>query len=181
MMRSAIYPGTFDPITNGHIDLVRRGSERFDRLVVAIARNPGKRPLFTAKERLAMAREALRGMAGIEILLFDELLIDFAARLGCSTILRGLRAVSDFEYELQIALTNRKMRPEIETVFLAPSIRYIYLSSSLVKEIASYGGPVADLVPPVVERRLRQRYGPAAPAHFPAETPRKRTRKGTSP
>jgi len=175
MIRSAIYPGTFDPITNGHIDLVRRGSVRFDRLVVAIARNPGKRPLFTAKERLAMAREALSGTPGIEVLLFDELLIDFAARLGCSTILRGLRAVSDFEYELQIALTNRKMRPEIETVFLAPSIRYIYLSSSLVKEIASYGGPVSELVPPVVERRLRQRYGPPAPALPPAKTPRKGT------
>ncbi|HEY5999884.1 MAG TPA: pantetheine-phosphate adenylyltransferase [bacterium] len=177
MTHAAIYPGTFDPITNGHIDLVRRGAVRFDRLVVAIARNPGKSPIFSARERLAMAREALAEVERVEILLFDELLIDFATRHDCRTILRGLRAVSDFEYELQIALTNRKMRPEVETIFLAPSLRYIYLSSSLVKEIASYGGPVADLVPPGVERRLRQRYGPSAPAHAPA----KQTRKGAAP
>jgi pantetheine-phosphate adenylyltransferase len=172
MTRAAIYPGTFDPITNGHIDLIRRGSVRFDRLVVAIARNPLKGPLFTARERLAMARTALAGIPGVEPVLFDELLIELAARLDCPTILRGLRAVSDFEYELQIALTNRTMRPEIETVFLAPSIKYIYLSSSLVKEIASYGGPVSNLVPPAVERRLRQRFGPAAAA-APRTTPKK--------
>ena len=159
MIRSAIYPGTFDPITNGHIDLVRRGSVRFDRLVVAIARNPQKGPLYPAKERLAMARAAVGGDPGIEVVLFDELLIDMARKLGCCAILRGLRAVSDFEYELQIALTNRDMRPEIETIFLAPSIHFIYLSSSIVKEIASYGGPVTALVPPGVEKRLRATFG----------------------
>jgi len=162
MKRSGIYPGTFDPITNGHLDLIHRWRVVFDRVVVAVARNPQKGPLYPAKERLAMAREAVGDDPGIEVVLFDELLIDFARRHGCVAILRGLRAVSDFEYELQIALTNREMRPEIETVFLAPSIRYIYLSSSIVKEIASYGGPVADLVPPGVQRRLRATFGPHA-------------------
>jgi pantetheine-phosphate adenylyltransferase len=159
MRRSGIYPGTFDPITNGHLDLIRRWSTVFDRVVVAVARNPQKGPLYTAKERLAMARDAVDGIPGVEVKLFDELLIDFAGRHDCIAILRGLRAVSDFEYELQIALTNRQMRPEIETVFLAPSIKYIYLSSSIVKEIASYGGPVSALVPPGVEKRLRATYG----------------------
>jgi pantetheine-phosphate adenylyltransferase len=163
MRRAAIYPGTFDPITNGHIDLVHRGRLLFDRIVVAVATNPQKGPLFPAKERLALARAALAGTPGVEVVPFDELLIDFARRHGCGAILRGLRAVSDFEYELQIALTNRGMRPEIETVFLAPSVQYIYLSSRIVKEIASYGGPVGNLVPPNVERRLRRRFGtPAA-------------------
>ena len=176
MKRSGIYPGTFDPITNGHLDLIRRWRTVFDRVVVAVARNPKKGPLYPAKVRLAMAREAVGDDPGVEVVYFDELLIDAALTHGCTAILRGLRAVSDFEYELQIALTNRKMRPEIETVFLAPSLRYIYLSSSLVKEIASYGGPVAELVPPGVERRLRQRYGPPAPAHAPARP----TKKGAS-
>lgn len=162
MTRSAIYPGTFDPITNGHIDLIRRGRTLFDRIVVAVARNPQKGPLFSAKERLALARAALAELPGVEIFLFDELLIEFAKKHGCGTILRGLRAVSDFEYELQIALTNRQMAPQIETVFLAPSIHFIYLSSRIVKEIASYGGPVAELVPPGVERRLRQAFGTSA-------------------
>jgi len=159
MKRSGIYPGTFDPITNGHLDLIRRWSVVFDRVVVAVARNPQKGPLYTAKERLTMAREAVDGIPGVEVELFDELLIDFATKHDCIAILRGLRAVSDFEYELQIALTNRQMRPEIETIFLAPSIKYIYLSSSIVKEIASYGGPVTALVPPGVEKRLRATYG----------------------
>jgi pantetheine-phosphate adenylyltransferase len=159
MRRSGIYPGTFDPITNGHLDLIRRWRAVFDRVVVAVARNPLKGPLYPAKQRLAMAREAVGDDPGVEVVLFDELLIDVARRHGCMAILRGLRAVSDFEYELQIALTNRGMRPEIETIFLAPSIRYIYLSSSIVKEIASYGGPISDLVPPRVEKRLRATFG----------------------
>ena len=159
MKRSGIYPGTFDPITNGHLDLIRRWSAVFERVVVAVARNPQKGPLYPAKERLAMARDAVDGIPGVEVVLFDELLIDFARRHDCIAILRGLRAVSDFEYELQIALTNRQMRPEIETIFLAPSIKYIYLSSSIVKEIASYGGPISALVPPAVEKRLRASFG----------------------
>ncbi len=159
MRRSGIYPGTFDPITNEHLDLIRRWRAVFDRVVVAVARNPQKGPLYSAKDRLTMAREAVGDDPGIEVLLFDELLIDFARKHGCVAILRGLRAVSDFEYELQIALTNRQMRPEIETIFLAPSINYIYLSSSIVKEIASYGGPVDALVPPGVASRLRATLG----------------------
>jgi len=155
---SAIYPGTFDPITNGHIDLVERSRSLFDRLVVAIARNPQKAPLFSAEERLAMASEALRGVGGVEVGVFDDLLIHFARSRGCRAIIRGLRAVSDFEFELQIALMNRKMAPDLETVFLMPSKQYIYLSSSIVKEIASYRGPVADFVPPVVEAGLRKMY-----------------------
>jgi len=158
MTRSAIYPGTFDPITNGHVDLIRRGRSLFDRLVVAIARNPQKAPLFSAEERLLMAQKALEGEDGVETVIFDTLLIDFAESRGCQAIIRGLRAVSDFEYELQIALTNRKLHPEIETVFLAPSEPYIYLSSSIVKEIASYRGPVKDFVPAPVEERLREKF-----------------------
>jgi len=155
---SAIYPGTFDPITNGHVDLIKRGRFLFDRLVVAVARNPQKTPLFTADERVEMARDVLAGIEGVEVCMFDELLINFARVKECRAIVRGLRAVSDFEYELQIALTNRKMDPGIETVFLTPSKEYIYLSSSIVKEIASYGGPVGDFVPPVVEARLPSKY-----------------------
>lgn len=160
MTRSAVYPGTFDPITNGHIDLIQRSRSLFDRLVVAIARNPQKVPLFTLEERLDMAREALAGTEGVEIAVFDDLLIHFARARGCRAIIRGLRAVSDFEYELQIALTNRKMDPGIETVFLTPAEQYIYLSSSIVKEIASYRGPVVDFVPAVVEAGLRKKFPP---------------------
>ncbi len=158
MSRSAIYPGTFDPITHGHIDLIERCRSLFDRLVVAIARNPLKAPLFGAEERLEMARQVLGGLEGVEVALFDNLLIDFARARDCRAIIRGLRAVSDFEYELQIALTNRKMAPDLETVFLTPSKQYIYLSSSIVKEIASYRGPVSDFVPPEVEARLREKF-----------------------
>lgn len=167
MRRSGIYPGTFDPITNGHLDLIRRWRAVFDRVVVAVARNPLKNPLYPAQARLAMAREAVGDDPGIEVVLFDELLVDVARRHRCGAILRGLRAVSDFEYELQIALTNREMRPQIETIFLAPSIHYIYLSSSIVKEIASYGGPVSTLVPPAVEKRLRATFGRSAARRRP--------------
>jgi pantetheine-phosphate adenylyltransferase len=156
--RSAIYPGTFDPITNGHVDLVQRGRSLFDRIVVAVARNPQKSPLFSAEERLVMAQKALRGEEGVEVVIFDNLLIEFAASRGCQAIIRGLRAVSDFEYELQIALTNRKLTHDIETVFLTPSEPYIYLSSSIVKEIARYGGPVEGFVPKPVEEHLRKKF-----------------------
>jgi len=160
MTRSAVYPGTFDPITNGHIDLIQRGRSLFDRLVVAIARNPQKVPLFALEERLDMARKALTGIGGVEVEVFDDLLIHFARVRDCRAIIRGLRAVSDFEYELQIALTNRKMDSGIETVFLAPAEQYIYLSSSIVKEIASYRGPVVDFVPAPVEAALREKFPP---------------------
>jgi pantetheine-phosphate adenylyltransferase len=156
--RSAIYPGTFDPITNGHVDLIQRGRSLFDRLVVAVARNPQKTPLFSAEERLVMAQKALQGAEGVEVVIFDNLLIEFAASQGCQAIIRGLRAVSDFEYELQIALTNRKLTPDIETVFLTPSEPYIYLSSSIVKEIARYSGPVEGFVPRPVVEHLRDKF-----------------------
>ena len=161
MKHSAVYPGTFDPITNGHISLIMRSRSLFGRVVVAVARNPKKSPLFSLEERLEMAREVLKGVENVEVHIFDDLLIHFARREKCQAIIRGLRAVSDFEAELQIALTNRTIDPGIETIFLLPSVEYIYLSSSIVKEIASYSGPVEDFVPPLVESRLREKF-PAA-------------------
>ncbi len=154
----AIYPGTFDPITFGHLDLIERGMRMFDELIVAIAENATKSPLFTAEERRQMAEETLHARPNLSVEVFDCLLINYARQRGAGIILRGLRAVSDFEYELQIALTNRKLVPEIETVFMMPSKKYIYLSSRIVREIASYGGPVDDFVPPPVARRLKERF-----------------------
>jgi pantetheine-phosphate adenylyltransferase len=156
----AIYPGTFDPVTYGHLDLIDRGLEIFRELVVAVARNEPKAPLFSAEERLAMVRESAGDRPGLSVVIFDTLLINFAARKGAQVILRGLRAVSDFEYELQIALTNRELVPDIETVFMMPSKKYIYLSSRIVREIAAYGGPVEEFVPPPVQRRLQARFAP---------------------
>lgn len=158
MNRSAVYPGTFDPITRGHIDLMERSCNLFDRLVVAIAINPQKKPLFSAGERLEMAKESLAHISCIEVVTFDTLLIELARSQKCRAIIRGLRAVSDFEYELQIALANRKMAPDLETVFMMPSYRYIYLSSSIVKELATFRGELADFVPPPVEKRLREKF-----------------------
>jgi pantetheine-phosphate adenylyltransferase len=154
----AIYPGTFDPVTNGHMDLIQRGVRMFGNLVVAVARNVPKSPWFSAEERLGMVQESLGDLRGVEAEIFDSLLIDFARLKGASVILRGLRAVSDFEYELQIALTNRTLSPNLETVFMMPSTKYIYLSSRIVRDIASYGGPVEDFVPPPVVPRLRARH-----------------------
>jgi pantetheine-phosphate adenylyltransferase len=163
MTRSAIYPGTFDPITNGHIDIIHRGLFLFDRLVVAIVRKPEKAPLFSAEERFEMAQAVLSNTPGSEVTVFDGLLINFSRKQDCHVIVRGLRAISDFEYELQIALTNRAMDPKIETVFLLPGEKNIYLASRMVKEIASYGGPVGNFVTPIVERRLRDKF-PTPPA-----------------
>lgn len=151
----AIYPGSFDPVTNGHLDLIERGTKIFERLIVAVLRNTEKEPLFTAAERVEMLREATRAFASVEVDVFDGLLVDYARRRGAGVILRGIRAVSDYEYELQMALMNRKLAPEIETVFLLPAEAYSYLSSRLVKEIARLGGSVHGLVPPIVEQRLR--------------------------
>lgn len=151
----AIYPGTFDPITYGHLDLIERGLSMFQELVVAISRNEPKTPLFSAEDRLEMVREAAGQPPGLTVEIFDTLLINFTARKKAQVILRGLRAVSDFEYELQIALTNRELAPKIETVFMMPSKKYIYLSSRIVREIAAYGGPVEEFVPPPVQRRLQ--------------------------
>jgi len=154
--RTAIYPGTFDPITNGHIDIICRASKLFDRLIVAVAYNPGKGPLFTVEERVKMIKLCLEDttLTNVEVDSFSVLLTQYARSKKATTVIRGLRAVSDFEYEFQMALMNRKLCPEVETVFMMPSESYTYLSSRIVKEIALYGGDVRCLVPPVVAERL---------------------------
>ena len=151
----AIYPGSFDPVTNGHLDLIARGEKMFDALIVAVLRNAEKAPLFTVKERVEMLREVTKQWPGVEIDVFDGLLVDYARKRGAGVILRGIRAVSDYEYELQMALMNRKLEPRLETVFMLPGELYSYLSSKLVREIAQLGGPLTGLVPDVVEQRLR--------------------------
>lgn len=154
----AIYPGSFDPFTNGHLDLIERSTHLFDKLIVAILRNEEKRPLFTLEERQEMLRQVLGGYPNVEVDSFDGLLVDFAARKRASVILRGIRAISDYEYELQMALMNRRLRPEIETVFLMAGEAYSFLSSRLVKEVAALGGNISGLVPPLVEERLRRKF-----------------------
>jgi pantetheine-phosphate adenylyltransferase len=152
---TAIYPGSFDPVTNGHLDLIGRGAKIFDRLVVAVLHNTEKNPLFAVAERLEMLREVTRPWANVEVDVFNGLLMDYARQKKAQVILRGIRAISDYEYELQMALMNRKIEPLIETVFMMPAEAYSYLSSRLVREIARLGGPVKDVVPPIVEERLR--------------------------
>lgn len=151
----AIYPGSFDPVTNGHLDLIERGAKLFDRLLVAVLRNLEKEPLFPVAERVEMLREVTQPWPNVEVDIFDGLLVDYARRRGGQVLLRGIRAISDYEYELQMALMNRKLAPAIETVFMMPAETYSYLSSRLVKEIVRLGGDVAGLVPPIVEKRLR--------------------------
>jgi len=155
----AVFPGSFDPITNGHLDIVDRGLAVFDRVRMAILMNPEKQPLFTVEERVAIIREAYRGNPRVEVDTFSGLLVDYANRVGASVIIRGLRAISDFEYEFQMALMNRRLNPRIETVFMMPAESYSYVSSRLVKEVFQLGGRVSDLVPPVVEKRLSEKYG----------------------
>jgi pantetheine-phosphate adenylyltransferase len=155
----AVYPGSFDPVTYGHLDIIRRGSRLFDRIVVAILRNTEKKALFSLAERKRALLDATRGIRNVSVDSFDGLLVDYARRRGARVIVRGLRALSDFEYEYQMALMNRRLDSEIETVFMMPSEAYSYLSSRLVKEVARLGGSVSGLVPPVVERRLGQRIG----------------------
>jgi pantetheine-phosphate adenylyltransferase len=151
----AVYPGSFDPLTNGHLDLIERGLRIFDDLVIAVVTNPAKRALFTDEERIEMIRDSTRHLGSLEIVVFDGLLVDLVSRVRATAIVRGLRAVSDFEYEFQMALMNRKLREEIETVFLMPHEAYSYISSRLIKEVAGYGGSVKGLVPAGVEERLR--------------------------
>jgi len=151
----AIYPGSFDPVTNGHLDLIERGQKMFDQLIVAVLENVEKRPLFSVKERVAMLREVTKQWNDVEVDVFDGLLVDYARRKNAGVILRGIRAVSDYEYELQMALMNRKLEPRLETVFMLPGLSYSYLSSKLVREIAHLGAPLDGLVPPIVEERLR--------------------------
>jgi pantetheine-phosphate adenylyltransferase len=151
----AIYPGSFDPVTNGHLDLIERGAKIFDRLVVSILRNFDKEPLFTIDERVEMLREVTRLWANVEVDAFSGLLVDYARLREANVILRGIRAVSDYEYELQMAMMNRKLNKNVETVFMVPAVSYSYISSSVVREIARLGGSITDFVPPVVEERLR--------------------------
>ncbi len=158
MSKTALYPGTFDPFTNGHLDMVQRGLKLFDGIVIAVAENPKKEPLFDINERVSMIREAVRELEGVSVEPFHGLMVDFAKEMGVSTTIRGLRAVSDFEFELQLALMNRKLDRSIDTVFLMPSLRYIFLTSTIVKEAALYGGSVTGLVPENVERELRRKF-----------------------
>ncbi len=151
----AIYPGSFDPVTNGHLDLIERGAKIFDRLVVAVLRNLEKEPLFTTEERVEMLREVSRPWSNVEVDVFDGLLVEYSRVRQAQVILRGIRAISDYEYELQMALMNRKLQPQIETVFMMPAEAYSYLSSRLVREIARLGGSVQGLVPRIVEQRLK--------------------------
>ena len=153
----ALYPGSFDPITNGHLDVIERGSRLYGKLVVAILRNEGKMALFSVKERIEMVTEAVAHCPNIEVGSFHGLLVDYASQVGASVILRGIRAVSDYEYELQMALMNRRLRPDIETVFLMAGEAHSFISSRLVKEVISLGGNIAGLVPPSVEGRLKER------------------------
>ncbi len=154
-MKTAVYPGTFDPITNGHSDLIMRATIIFDRVIVAIAASPGKNPRFPLAQRVALARQVLDGMERVEIVEFDTLLVDFARSNRADVILRGLRAVSDFEYEFQLAGMNRRLAPEVETMFLTPAEQFAYISSSLVKEVAQLGGDVGEFVHPCVAQALK--------------------------
>ena len=153
----AIYPGSFDPLTNGHVDIIQRGSRMFDRIVVAILLNVEKAPLFTVAERVEIAREVFAGYPNVEVDTFDGLLVEYARRKGAGVIVRGLRAISDFEYEMQMALMNRHLNPDVETVFMMPAETYTYVSSRLVKEVVALGGSVTGLVPTLVEDRLREK------------------------
>jgi pantetheine-phosphate adenylyltransferase len=180
--RTALFPGTFDPITNGHLDLARRAGHLFDRVVVAVADSPAKGVLFTLEERVEMIRVATRGMRHVEVVSFGDLVVDCAHRVGAQVMIRGLRAVSDFEFEFQMALMNRRLSPRLEVAFLMPSQKYTYLNSTLVKEVARLGGDVTDLVPRLVAKRLRARLRPAAartrrPASAEKRIPARSTRR----
>ena len=164
MERIAIYPGSFDPVTNGHIDIVARGLKMFDRIIVAILNNPHKKALFSVEERMQMMHDSMKAFSNIEFDHFDGLLVDYAKSRNACAILRGMRAVSDFEYEFQLALMNRKLNKEIQTVFLMTGLRWSFTSSSIIKEAATFGGDVSDMVPPNVNRIIRAKFGyPAEP------------------
>ncbi len=158
MPKIAIYPGSFDPVTNGHLDIIERGLKLFDKIIVAILTNPGKEFLFTLKERIQMLEVSLKRFSNVEIGTFDGLTVDYAAQCKAQGILRGLRAMSDFEYEFQMALMNRRLNREIQTVFLMTGMRWIYTSSSIIKEAAQFGGSIKGMVPSVVEKRIKEKY-----------------------
>jgi pantetheine-phosphate adenylyltransferase len=157
MQTIAVYPGSFDPLTNGHVDIISRGEKLFDRIIVAILRNAEKSPLFTTEERIEIARDVFKDQPNVEVDTFDGLLVDYVARRKANVIVRGLRAVSDFEYEFQMALMNRRLNAGIETVFMMPAEQYTYISSRLIKEVFALGGRVHGLVPDMVEARLRDK------------------------
>ena len=158
-MRTALYPGTFDPITNGHLDLIQRAVVLFDKLIIVIADNPSKKSLFSVEERKQMVRETVKDIDNVKIRSFTGLLADLANDLKACAIIRGLRAVSDFEFEFQMALMNRRLAPYAETVFLMPSEQYTYLSSTLIKDIARFNGNISHFVPQIVEEKLKQKFG----------------------
>ena len=162
MSTLAVYPGSFDPLTNGHLDLIERGSKLFDVLVVAILKNAEKDPLFSERERTEMLKAETKRLKNVEIATFDGLLIDFVRKQEAQAVVRGIRAISDYEYELQMALMNRKLAPGVETVFMMPAVSYSYLSSRLVKEVVRLGGSVKGLVPELVERELQKKVNGAA-------------------
>lgn len=157
--RIAVYPGSFDPVTNGHLDIIERGLILFDKIVVAILHNPAKQYLFSVEERRELLLASLNHNPHVEVESYDGLLVDYAQQKGASAILRGMRAVSDFEYEFQMALMNRKLNRDIQTVFLMTGLRWIFTSSSIIKQAACFGGDVSDMVPSLVNDRLKQRYG----------------------
>jgi pantetheine-phosphate adenylyltransferase len=156
-MRVAVYPGSFDPLTNGHLDIIRRGSRLFDRFVVSILENEGKSPLFSVAERKDLITRCTSGIAGVEVQSFSGLLVEFMRRLNANVVVRGIRAVSDYEYELQMALMNRELSSNVETIFMLPAVEYTYVSSRLIKEVFRLGGNVEHLVPPLVLESLRAR------------------------
>jgi len=158
LKKIAVFPGSFDPITNGHIDIIERCNQLFDKIIIAIAFNPEKRGLFTLKERLEMIRTIYGGHENIIIDSFEGLLMDYARRVGAGIIIRGLRAISDFEYEFQMALMNRRLDDKIETIFMMPHEKYSYVSSRLIKEVFQLGGSIQGLVPPIVEKNLREKF-----------------------
>ncbi len=158
METRAVYPGSFDPVTNGHLDLIQRSSALFDQVIVAILRNAEKTPLFTVEERTEMLEEAVRDLKNVSVTSFAGLLVDYAQQIGASVIVRGIRAISDYEYELQMGLMNRRLSNKVETVFMLPAESYSFLSSKLVKEIAQLGGSIRGFVPADVEQRLRGKF-----------------------
>ncbi len=178
MKRTAIYPGTFDPPTNGHLDLIQRGSEIFGQLVVAILRNSEKTPLFSVEERLEMLRQCTSQYKNVRIDSFEGLLVDYARSQKAGAVLRGIRAVSDYEYELQMAWMNRKLDDRLETVFMMPAEQYSYLSSRLVREIMNLGGNVSGLVPPLIEQRLREKLKGKTAAAAESRASRQKGTKG---
>jgi len=161
-VKIAIYPGTFDPITNGHWDIIRRSAKMFDRIIVAVTENPAKKAVFPIEERVEMVRETILDLKHVAVESFDGLTVDFARKMGARYIVRSLRAVTDFDYELQMGMMNRQLAPDIETVFLVPAAKYSFVSSTLVKDVIRLGGDISNFVPPSVERRLRERLAPAA-------------------